>query len=178
MITKEQLRNKSNLEINGVLFIVENITYTNTFPRRELNRKSIISGTEIATTGKYVPLEFEVTSTITVPINRPDYYNDEFVELQSKIADVVSPLMGSFKAEITINYEPATPETISVKIHIKEVPTDKSNIPGESVFVIPEDKLETEEHKQEREKGKESTKDKDALFKKAREAYLKLKKKG
>ena len=45
-----------------------------------------------------------------------------------------------------------------------------SNIPGEKRFTIPEDKLETEEHKREREKAKESKKDVDYLMKKAKEA--------
>lgn len=168
-IIKDNLKNISNLEIEGVLFIVENISYTNTLPKRTLNRMKIINGTEIVTNGEYTPLEFEITTTINVPINRPDYYNAAFTELQSKICNVVSPLMGSFKAELTVNYEPATPESIKVRIQIKEVPDEFSNIPGEKLFTIPEDKLETEEHKKEREKAKESKKDVDYLVKKAKE---------
>ena len=168
-IIKDNLKSISNLEIEGVLFIVENISYTNTLPKRTLNRMKVINGTEIVTNGEYTPLEFEITTTINVPVNRPDYYNDAFTELQSKICSVVSPLMGSFKAELTINYEPATPESIKVRIQIKEVPGELSNIPGEKRFTIPEDKLETEEHKREREKAKESKKDVDYLMKKAKE---------
>ena len=129
----------------------------------------VINGTEICTNGEYTPLEFEITTTINVPANRPDYYNNAFTELQSKICNVVSPLMGSFKAELTINYEPATPESIKVSIKIKEVPDEFSNIPGEKLFKVPEDKLETEEHKQERLKAKESKKDVDYLVQKAKE---------
>ena len=102
-IIKDNLKSISNLEIEGVLFIVENISYTNTLPKRTLNRMKVINGTEIVTNGEYTPLEFEITTTINVPVNRPDYYNDAFTELQSKICSVVSPLMGSFKAELTIN---------------------------------------------------------------------------
>ena len=168
-IIKDNLKSISNLEIEGVLFIVEDISYTNTLPKRKLNRMSIINGTQIATNGEYVPLEFEITTTINVPVNRPDYYNDAFTELQSKQCNVVSPLMGSFKAELTINYEPATPESIKVRIQIVEVPGESSNIPGEKIFTIPEDKLETEEHKKEREKAKESKKDVNYLVQKAKE---------
>ena len=168
-IIKEKLKSISNLEIDGVLFIVEDITYTNTLPKRKLNRMKIINGTEIATKGEYTPLEFEIKTTIKVPVNRPDYYNNAFNQLQSKICDVVSPLMGSFKADLEINYEISTPESITVRIHITEVPGEKSNIPGENVFVIPEDKLETEEHKQAREKAKESKKDVNYLVQKAKE---------
>lgn len=168
-IIKENQRSISNLEIDGVLFIVEDISYTNTFPKRNLNRLKVINGTEIATKGEYVPLEFEVTTTINVPVNRPDFYSNAFLELQSKTCDVVSPLMGSFKADLTINYEPVTPEAIKVRIHIVEVPGEFSNIPGEKIFQIPEDKLETEEHKKEREKAKESKKDVNSLLQKARE---------
>lgn len=168
-IIKQNQKNISNLEIDGILFIVEEISYTNTFPKRKLNRMKIINGTEMVTKGEYTPLEFEITTTINVPINRPDYYSKAFTELQSETRDVVSPLMGSFKADLEINYEPATPESIKVKIHITEVPGESSNIPGENIFVIPEDKLETEEHKKEREKAKESKNDVDYLIQKAKE---------
>lgn len=129
----------------------------------------IINGTEIATNGEYTSREFEITTTIDVPVNRPDFYNSAFNELQSKLCDVVSPLMGSFKADLEFNYEIATPESIKVKIHITEVPGESSNIPGENIFKIPEDKLETEEHKQAREKAKESKKDVNYLVQKAKE---------
>ena len=95
--------------------------------------------------------------------------NDAFNELQSKIRRVVSPLMGSFDAELTINYESNTPDSIIVRIQIVEVPGEDSNIPGEKRFKIPEDKLETEEHKQERLKAKESKKDVNYLVRKAKE---------
>ena len=77
--------------------------------------------------------------------------------------------MGSFKADLTINYEQSTPESIKVRIHIVEVPDEYSNIPGEKIFKIPEDKLETEEHKREREKAKESKKDVNSLIEKAKQ---------
>ena len=168
-IIKDKQKSISNLEIEGVLFIVEDISYTNTLPKRNLNRMKIINGTEVTTRGEYVPLEFEITTTINVPVNRPDFYSDSFLELQSKICNVVSPLMGSFKAELTINYEQSTPESIKVRIHIVEVPGEYSNIPGEKIFKIPEDKLETEEHKKEREKAKESKKDVNSLIEKAKQ---------
>ena len=104
-----------------------------------------------------------------VPIDRPDVYNDALTELQSQIREVFSPLLGSFKAELTINYELDTPESLKVKIQILEVPTEKSNIPGENLFVIPEDKLETEEHKKERMKAKESKKDVNQLIERAKQ---------
>ena len=168
-VIKENLKNISNLEIEGVLFIVEDISYTNTLPKRNLNRLKVINGTEIVTKGEYTPLEFEITTTLNVPVNRPDYFNSAFTELQSKLCNVVSPLMGSFKAELTINYEIATPESIRVRIHIVEVPGELSNIPGENIFKIPEDKIETEEHRMEREKEKESTKDIKYLMQQAKE---------
>ena len=176
-IIKENQRSISNLEIDGVLFIVEDINYTNTLPKRNINRLKVINGTEIVTKGEYTPMEFEVTTTINVPVNRPDYYNSAFLELQSKECDVVSPLMGSFKADLTINYEPSTPESIKVRMHIVEIPGESSNIPGENVFKIPEDKLEDpakkEEKEKEKEKAEESKKDKNYLFQKALEELKK-----
>ena len=114
-------------------------------------------------------MEFEITTTLDVPIDRPDYFNAALTELQSENREVFSPLLGSFKAELTINYELSTPESLKVKIQIVEVPGEKSNIPGENLFVIPEDKLETEEHKQERLKAKQSKKDVNELVARAKQ---------
>lgn len=168
MINKK-LKNLSNLEIDGVLFIVEDVSYTNALPKRKLNRMSVINGTEIDTPGEYVPLEFEITTTLDVPVERPDYYNDALTELQSHNAEVFSPLLGAFKAELTINFELSSPETLTVRIQIKEVPGEKSNIPGENLFVIPEDKLEDPAHKEERLKQKESKKDVNYLIERAKQ---------
>ena len=165
------LKGKSNLEIDGILFIVEDISYTNTLPKRKMNRKKIINGTEIVTRGEYTPREYEVTTTLRVPPERPDIFSDAFNELQSDIREVVSPLMDSFKAELEINYEIASPTSIKVMIKITEVPEEKSGIPGEDVFVIPEDKLESEEHKAERLKAKEDKKNAKKLVKEAKQSY-------
>ena len=48
MIDKK-LKNLSNLEIEGVLFIVEDVSYVNPLPKRKLNRMKVINGTEVAT---------------------------------------------------------------------------------------------------------------------------------
>jgi hypothetical protein len=163
----------SNLEIDGLLFIIEEIDYINPIPKRRRNRLNVISGTQIINKGEYVPLEFEITTTLDIPVDRPDYYNDAFTELESKIVNVVAPTMGSFKAELDINYESKTPNSLKVKIHITEAPETDSHIPGEKIFTIPEDKLESEEHKLEREarkKAKESNKDVDYLMRKAEES--------
>jgi hypothetical protein len=163
----------SNLEIDGLLFIIEEIDYINPIPKRRRNRLNVISGTQIINKGEYVPLEFEITTTLDIPVDRPDYYNDAFTELESKIVNVVAPRMGSFKAELDINYEDKTPNSLKVKIHITEAPETDSHIPNEKIFTIPEDKLESEEHKLEREarkKAKESNKDVDYLMRKAEES--------
>ena len=170
-VLPNHMKAKSNMEIDGILFIVEDISYTNTLPKRKMNRKKIINGTEIVTRGEYTPREFEVTTTLRVPAERPDIYSDAFNELQSDIREVVSPLMGSFKAELTIDYESNTPTSIKVKIKIVEVPDEKSGIPGEDMFTIPEDKLESEEHKAERLKAKEDKKNAKKLVKEAKESY-------
>lgn len=170
-VLQNHLKSKSNLEINGILFIIEDISYTNTLPKRKMNRKKIINGTEIVFRGEYTPREYEVTTTLRVPPERPDIFSDAFNELQSDICEIISPLMGSFKAELTIDYEIASPTSIKVKIKIVEVPEEKSGIPGEDVFTIPEDKLEDPAHKAERLKQKEDKKNAKKLVKEAKESY-------
>lgn len=168
-IIPNHLKSRSNLEIGGVLFITEDISYTNTLEKRNFNRTQIINGAEIVTRGDFVPIELEATTTLTVPAERPDIFSDAFNELQSDIQPVISPLVGNIQAEITIDYERKAPTAIKVKIHIKQV-TEKTNIPGENKFQIPEDILETEEHKAERLKEKESKEDVDYLIDKAKQS--------
>lgn len=168
-ILQNNLKTKSNLEIGGVLFIVEDISYTNTLEKRNFNRTKIINGGEVVARGDFVPIELEATTTLTVPAERPDIFSDAFNELQSDIQPVISSLVGNINAEITINYEKKAPTAIKVKIHIKQV-TEKTNIPGENNFIIPEDILETEEHKAERLKANESKEDVDYLVDKAKQS--------
>lgn len=131
-----------NIEINGYPFFAENISSDEAYNRRELNRNSILGGTEIVTKGKYVSRSYSFTTTIYHPENRPDAYEKILKQIVSNTAEVISPYMGGkFKAEVLIqkNIEESSPNHMVLDFTVTEIPTSKSNIPGEN-FTVPKPK--------------------------------------
>lgn len=131
-----------NIEINGYPFFAENISSDEAYNRRELNRNSILGGTEIVTKGKYVPRSYSFTTTIYHPENRPDAYEKILRQIVSNTAEVISPYMGGkFKADVLIqkNIEESSPNHMVLDFTVTEIPTSKSNIPGEN-FTVPKPK--------------------------------------
>lgn len=131
-----------NIKINGHPFYAENISSDEAFNRRELNRNSILSGTEVVTKGKYVPRSYSFTTTIYHPTNRPDSFDKILKEIVSNPAEIISPYMGGkFKAEVIIqkNIEESSPNHMVLDFTLTEIPNAKSNIPGEK-FTVPKPK--------------------------------------
>lgn len=131
-----------NIEINGYPFYAENISSDEAYNRRELNRNSIQSGTEVVTKGKYIPRSYSFTTTIYHPVNRPDSYEKILRQMVSNPAEVISPYMGGkFKAEVIIqkNIEESSPNHMVLDFTVTEIPEAKSNIPGEN-FTVPKPK--------------------------------------
>lgn len=148
-----------DITIDGNLFICESVSPTESFPRRELNRTKIIGGTEIATKGQYIGRDISITTHVAIDPLRPDMYDADFQEMMSKICEVISPeLGGKFNAQVIIKKEHDKPKQLKLTIQIIEVADAVSKIPGEGKFIIPEDKLESEEDKLAREsKNKNKT---------------------
>lgn len=131
-----------NIEINGYPFFAENISSDEAYNRRELNRNSVLGGTEIVTKGKYVPRSYSFTTTIYHPENRPDAYEKILRQIVSNTAEVISPYMGGkLKAEVLIqkNIEESSPNHMVLDFTVTEIPSSKSNIPGEN-FTVPKPK--------------------------------------
>lgn len=127
------------VEIDGYPFYAEEITGNESFNRRESNRQSILSGTEIVTKGKYISREFSFTTSVHIPTNKAYVYDKIFSKMVNKTCRVISPYMGkAFNAEIIIqkNAEESTPNDLKLEIQIIEIPNSKSNIPGEN-FTVP-----------------------------------------
>lgn len=132
------------VEIMGYPFYAEEITGNESYNRRELNRQSILGGTEFVTRGKYIVRDFSFTTTIYVPDGHPEKYDDIFEEMVSRPCEVISPYMGGkFDAEVIIQKTApeASPNHIELDIQVKEIPdATVSNIPGDS-FTKPADRL-------------------------------------
>ena len=167
---KQNIHAQGNIEIDGNLFIIEEITYENRFPKREYNRTQIISGTQVLTPGEYVPIKFTFRTTIDLPVDgEPEYFDDILLELQSGTHTIISPYAGNFEAKIAVKPEVLTPDTLGIEFEIEEVPEEFSKIPGEIEYVVPEDVLEPTEE-QLREMGLLSNEDEDVLLERARES--------
>lgn len=129
-----------NIKIMDIPFYAENISSDEPYNRRELNRTSILNGTEHVSPGKYVPRSYSFSTVIYHPINRPDAYDNIFREMLSKPVKVVSRYMGgSFMAEIKIekNIEECSPNHLALDISVTEIPGKKSLIPGEPRLIVP-----------------------------------------
>lgn len=137
-----QIQVSENIEINGYPFFAENISSDEAYNRRELNRNSILGGTEVVTKGKYIPRSYSFTTTIYHPTDRPDTFEKILKTIVSNPAEVISPYMGGkFKAEIIIqkNIEESSPNHMVLDFTVTEIPEAKSNIPGEN-FTVPKPK--------------------------------------
>lgn len=129
-----------NISIMGIPFYAEEIRGEETFNRRETNRNKILGGTQHVSRGEYVPRRYSFTSMIYHPTDRPDVYDNLFMEMMSKPVEVISPYMGGkFNAEVIIqrDTEEASPNHFTINVDVEEIPEVNSNIPGESKFVVP-----------------------------------------
>lgn len=133
----------ATVEINGYPFYAEEITGNESYNRRELNRQSLLGGTEFVTRGKYVSRDFQFSTTIYTG-GHPEKYDEIFKEMVSKKCEVISPYMGGkFEAEVVIQKTApeASPDHLDLDIQVKEIPdVSVSNIPNDK-FIKPADKL-------------------------------------
>lgn len=155
-----------NLEIMGYSFFAEEVSPTEAFRRREMNFNSIIGGTKKVTKGEYVGLEFSVTTHVKIDPKKPNMHNKIFEEMMRKPVQVVSPDLGdSFKANVIIKPERASPRYLKLTINIKEIPDKESKIPGEQ-FTVPSKKITVKKKKKSRSSKKSNTKTKTKTKKK------------
>lgn len=136
-----------NVEIEGVPFYAKEIKATEGFVRREIKRTKIKSGTEHVVRGAYIPREYSFSTWIEVPEEKPNCYNDLFVELSNKPCEVICADMGGmFNAEV--NFKPThptgNPTRIDLEVTVKEIP-ELSLIPDDEVIKPETEVLLTEE---------------------------------
>ena len=123
----------------GYPFIIETVTGNEFYNRREEVRNKILGGTEDVVKGAYISRDFTIITHIPIDPNRPDVHNEIFKEMMSKPVEIISPeLGGKFNANVIIKPAHTKVSHLELSIDIKEIPSQDSNIPGESKFIIPE----------------------------------------
>jgi len=133
------------VEIDGYPFYAEGLTSTTSYNYRKVNRQKLLGGTEKVTRGEYMGREYSFNTEVYTEGN-PRIFDEIFREMMNKECEVISEYMGGkFKAEITIEREDeeASPDHITLRVDIKEIPEEQPNIPGD-LFVVPEDVLQKE----------------------------------
>lgn len=151
-----------NLEIMGYPFFIEDVSPNEAYRRREYNFNNIVGGTQIVTPGNYVGLDFTITTHVPVDPDRPDVHNKIFQEMMSKPVTVTSPEVGGlFMAIVVIKPVHETYSSLKLEINIKEIPDNKSLIPGER-FVVPKSRkiIKKETSKKNSKKETDSSKSK------------------
>ncbi len=149
-----------DITIDGNLFICESVSPSESFRRRDRTRISIIGGTQKVLKGPYIPLDISFTTHVDIDPYRPDMYDPIFEDMMSKTCEVISPeLGGKFNAQVIIKKEHDKYKKLKLTIQVIEIPDKVSRIPGEMEFVIPEDKLESEEDRLVREAKNEAKKE-------------------
>lgn len=144
---ENKFKDNFNIEISGVELFAEEISPEESYNRRETNTVNILGGTQYVQRTNYIARKFSFTTHLLVEPDRPDAYDKLFREWMSKPCEVISPdLGGLFNAEIIVKTEHSGPRTLTVTITVTEIPDIISNIPNDT-YTIPEDKLETEEHR-------------------------------
>lgn len=129
------------VEIEGFLFIPEEIQGDESYRKREFQRTKIMSGGQFVSRTAYVPREYSFTCYFDVEPEEPYAYDEIFTKMQNKKCKVISPYISSnpFYSEVKIqktNPQNA-PGTIKVDVKLKEIPDAKLRIQGDAEFNYP-----------------------------------------
>ena len=130
------------VEIEGWLFLPEEIQGNETYRKRTYQRTKIMSGGEFVSRTAYVPMEYTFTCYFDVDQKEPYYYDDVFTAMQNKKCKVISPYISTnpFYAEVKIQKTNPknSPGIIKVDVKITEIPTAKLRISGDPELKYPE----------------------------------------
>lgn len=130
-----------NIKIMGYPFYAENIEAHEPDNRRERKWTPIMNGTEEVTKGEYVHREYSFSSLASYPPGKPEAHDKIFKKMVSKPVEVISRSMGGkFNAIIKMRRSYPYPNRMKLDVTVTEVPSKKSNIPGESSLVVPKTK--------------------------------------
>lgn len=160
------------VEIEGWLFIPEEIKSDESFRRRNFQRTKIMSGGEFVSRTAYVPRKYSFTCYYDVEPEKPYVWDQIFTKMENKKCKVISPYISSnpFYAEVQIKKTNprGAPDTLKLDVTLTEIPTAKLRITGDAEIQYPvtnslsgaaiQVKTEINEHESE-DSGQDITKD-------------------
>ena len=146
---------EATLSINGVEFYPESLTMDVPFQKRTIKRTQIMNGTQYISKGDWTPRKFTFDTQITINPERPDEFNDLFLEMCNGECEVVSLDMGSFNAwvEVKFTHESNSPDSLKLSFTVEEI-ADKTNIPDDEIVIPAEETTEAGLKKEEEDKKK------------------------
>lgn len=145
-VYKDSLENEARecllgVEVEGFLFIPDEIKPSTSFSSREYLRTSIMSGGEFVSRGVYKPKELSFNSVFEIDPSEPDAYDDVFGMMMNKNGgcEVISPYTGRFMGEVSIqrSFPKAKPHCIEVEVTIKEIPKVSALLYGDDIKEYP-----------------------------------------
>ena len=145
----------ATLSINGVEFYPESLSMEVPFHKRTIKRTQIMNGTQYVSRGDFTPRKFTFDTLITVNPERPDEFNELFLEMCNGECEIVSLDLGSFNAwvDVKFTHEANTPDSLKLSFTVEEI-ADKSLIPDDEVVIPAEETTEAGLLKEEEDKKK------------------------
>ena len=127
---------EATLSINGIEFYPESLSIDVPVQKRAIKRTSIMNGTQYISRGDWTPRKFSFDTYITVDPEKPDEFNDLFMELCNGECEIVSLELGSFKAwvELKNTRESNAPDSLKLAFTIEEI-ADKARIPDDEIVI-------------------------------------------
>lgn len=112
-----------NIEIDGFQFVADEITLTESYPRRNIVRTNIMGGGQQTSKGEYVPRSFSFNTSINYPTGNPDAYDKLWSYMNNKECKVVCQYTGDMTAEVQIQktYPKGMGNTVKLSVSLTEI---------------------------------------------------------
>lgn len=129
------------VEIEGFLFLPEEIKGNESYRRRSFQRTKIMSGGEFVSRTTYIPREYSFTTWFDIESDEPYHYDKIFTMMENKKCKVISPYISTntFYAAVEIQktHPKGMPNTMKVDVKLTEIPSAHLEIEGDKHISYP-----------------------------------------
>ena len=129
------------VEIEGWLFLPEEIKSDESYRRRNFQRTKIMSGGEYVSRTAYIPRKYSFVCYYDVDPEEPYVWDQIFTKMENKKCKVISPYISSnpFYAEVQIKKTnpKGNPDILKLDVSLTEIPTAKLRIEGDAEYEYP-----------------------------------------